>query len=207
MTPAVHCPLSAPRHFPLSFPQTLSLRRRRCPSASPPPRAPPSPCLAYPHPPYTPPSLSLGRSCHRFHSSVSDPHGLKNGGWHDASSAWPPGAGSAPLPLPLVPSPNPLPPQAGVPIGLSPPNAPALLALGGGGGQKFVDCGSISPTQGATQFVDCLVWTRAEARPGGGGGDDEVMGGEWAQNAARCAGEVTPPPPSLCPAYAQPLSP
>ena len=32
------------------------------------------------------------------------------------------------------------------------------------GPQKFVDCESVSPTQGATQFVDCLVWIWGEAK-------------------------------------------
>ena len=36
------------------------------------------------------------------------------------------------------------------------------------GPQKFVDCESISPTQGATQFADCLVWIWGGAKQGWG---------------------------------------
>ena len=32
---------------------------------------------------------------------------------------------------------------------------------------KFVVFESISPTQGATRFVDCLVWIQGEAKQGG----------------------------------------
>ena len=47
------------------------------------------------------------------------------------------------------------------------------------------DAESISPTQGASHFEDCLVWIPGEAKHGG------VIGGEWAQ---RDAGRTSAPP-------------
>lgn len=54
---------------------------------------------------------------------------------------------------------------------------------------KFVDNDSTSPTQGATQFVDCLVWIQGEAKQGKW---------SWVRNGPKKMPNVLPLSPTAC---------